>query len=168
MALSDQLNTQKNPDSDRIDDMSYIAELHHTEGSWHQYDFLLAASKYGWDYMVDSADYMVKTELDHIGTVSRSELVGSGEKELLDEFTTAGGAIKAMESLSEEAGALGLGGRSKTLGDLVKIVWFNQTRVIRMFSPINDEDLFLRYAESMIRRSFGTPDAMKKAMPVTV
>lgn len=67
-----------------------------------------------------------------------------------------------MKSLSEEAGALGLGGMSKIVGGPVKVVWINQSRVLRLFTPANDEDLMTRYAETIIRRTFGTPDAMKK------
>ena len=48
------------------------------------------------------------------------------------------------------------------IGGLVKIVWLNQTRVLRMFTPVNDEELLTRYAETVIRRSFGTAEAMKK------
>ena len=72
-----------------------------------------------------------------------------------------------MKSLAEEAGALGIGGMSKIVGGPVKIVWINQTRVIRIFTPANDEDLLTRYAESVIRRNFGTADAMKKGKPVS-
>lgn len=48
------------------------------------------------------------------------------------------------------------------IGGPVKIVWLNQTRVLRMFTPVNDEELLTRYAETVIRRSFGTAEAMKK------
>lgn len=167
MGLFDSFKSKENADSDIIDDMSYIAELKHYEGPWNQYDFLLASQGYGWNYMVDSADYMTKAELEHIGTVSISKILGAKEEELIDEFNSAKGSIKEMKSLSKEAGALGLGGMSKIIGGPVKIVWLNQTRVIRIFTPVNDEDLLTRYAESIIRRNFGTKDSMKKARPVT-
>lgn len=167
MGMLNRFKSKKSTNSDIIDDMSYIAELKHIEGTWNQYDFLLAARGYGWDYMVDSADYMAKTELEHIGTVSISRIMGANEEELIDEFNAAGCSIKAMKSLSKEAGVLGLGGISESVGSPVKIVWFNQTRIIRIFTPANDEDLLTRFAESMIRRNFGTQDAMKKAKPIT-
>jgi len=167
MGLLDVFKSKKNTSSDIIDDMSYIAELNHIEGPWHQYDFLLASQGYGWEYMVDSADYMSRNELEHIGTVSVSKMMGAGEEEFIEEYNASGCSIKAMKSLEEEASALGLGGMSKNVGGPVKIVWINQTRVLRLFTPINDEDLLTRYAESVIRRNFGTPDAMKKAKPAT-
>lgn len=167
MGLFDAFKTKQNIDSDMLDDMSYIADLKHFEGPWNQYDFLLASQGYGWDYILDSAEYMINAELEHIGTVSVSKVLGANEVELIDELNSAGGSIKKMKSLAEEAGALGIGGMSKIVGGPVKIVWINQTRVIRIFTPANDEDLLTRYAESVIRRNFGTADAMKKGKPVS-
>lgn len=65
-----------------------------------------------------------------------------------------------MHSLKEGAD-IGIGGVSQTIGAPVKIVWFNQTRILRIFSPVNDEVLFKKYFETLIRRTFGTADAMK-------
>jgi hypothetical protein len=45
-------------------------------------------------------------------------------------------------------------------------VWYNQTRVLRLFTHINDETLVTKYVETIIRRTFGTKDAMKLAKPV--
>ena len=64
-------------------------------------------------------------------------------------------------------GSLSIAGHSRTLNDSVKIVWFNQTRVLRVFTLFNDETLITKYVETLIRRTFGTPDAMKLAKPIT-
>lgn len=165
MSAFDEIKAEmRKTNSDIQDDMSFIADMRHIQGSWHQYDFLLAANGYGWDYIVDSADYISKAELEHIGTVSVSD--GAGETELVSEFNSAGGSVKSMKSLSDEYGAFGIGGMSKIVGGPVKVVWINQSRVIRIFTPINDEDLMLRYAETIIRRTFETPDSMKKYRPI--
>ena len=166
MGIFDGWKKKKETDSSVLDDLSYIADVHHVQGPWNQYDFLLASQGYGWDYMVDTADYMTKADLDQIGTVSVTAAPGGSETERIEEYKAAKDSVKAMKSLSEEASALGIGGISKTIGAPVKIVWFNQTRVIRIFSPVDDEDLFRRYMETVIRRTFGTPDAMKAAKPV--
>ena len=108
MGLFDAFKPKK-AESDTIDDMSYIAEMKHFEGPWNQYDFLLASQGYGWDYILDSADYMTKAELSNIGTVSVSKVLGAEEEELVGEYNASGCSIKAMKSLEEEAGALGLG-----------------------------------------------------------
>lgn len=167
MGLMDIFRTKKNSESDIIEDMSYIADLHHIKGPWHQYDFLLASQGYGWDYIIDSADYMIHSDLEQIGTISITKSLDSNMEELMDEFHSVGCVIKKMTTLSEEASTLGVGGISKMIGYPVKIVWINQSRVLRLFTPIDDEDLLARYAESVIRRNFGTKDAMKKAKPAT-
>ena len=61
---------------------------------------------------------------------------------------------------------LAVGGISRVLKAPVKIVWFNQTRILRFFTPVGDEQLMTRYIETVIRRTFGTKDAMKLAKPV--
>jgi hypothetical protein len=38
--------------------------------------------------------------------------------------------------------------------------------VLRVFSQIKDETLITKYVETIIRRTFGTKDAMKLAKPV--
>ena len=72
-----------------------------------------------------------------------------------------------MPELKTERGQLAIGGMSRVLGFCpVKIVWFNQTKIFRIFTIPDNDELMLRYAETVIRRTFGTPDAMKKAKPV--
>lgn len=48
----------------------------------------------------------------------------------------------------------------------MKIVWFNQTKILRFFTIIDDDTLIKKYAETVVRRTFGTPDAMKLAKPI--
>ena len=149
-----------------LDDVSYIAEMTHVPGQWHQYDFQLASQGYDWDYIIDAAEYMTKSELKRIGTVSVGFEAGEAETELIDEYNISRGSVKKMKSLSKEGANLGIGGMSKIIGAPTKIGWFNQTNTIRIFTPVDDEDLLTRYAETMIRITFGTPDAMKRAKPV--
>lgn len=142
------------------DEISYIADFRHFEGAWHQYDFLLASRGYGWDYAIDSAEYITKADLRDIGTVCVTFNLGAEATELVDEYRSCGESLKNMHSLKEGAD-IGIGGVSQTIGAPVKIVWFNQTRILRIFSPVNDEVLFKKYFETLIRRTFGTADAMK-------
>ena len=69
--------------------------------------------------------------------------------------------------LTQEHGMLSIAGRSRTLNDDVKLVFYNQTRGLRLFTPINDETLVRKYVETLLRRTFGTPDAMKLAVRQT-
>ncbi|UPS43722.1 hypothetical protein M1D30_08945 [Prevotella sp. E15-22] len=68
---------------------------------------------------------------------------------------------------AQKHGMLSIAGRSRTLNDDVKLVFYNQTRGLRLFTPINDETLVRKYVETLLRRTFGTPDAMKLAVRQT-
>lgn len=157
---------KRNSSNMMLDDITFIGDMQHIRGPWQQYDFLLAAQGYGWGYMVDSAEYMIHAELEKIGTVSSSK--GAGESiEYIEEFRASGESVKAMPSLREEAGTLGIGGMSKTLGGQpLKIIWINQSNVLRIITPVDDENKMIRYAETVVRRSFGTKDAMKMGQPI--
>ena len=149
-----------------LDDASYVGDMKHTRGAWQQYDFLLAARAYGWRTMVDWASYMESADLDAVSTLTVAEMANTPEIELIREYKARPGKIEAFDKLASEKGRLAIGGISRTLKAPVKIVWFNQTRVLRFFTPVDDDTLLLKYAETVIRRTFGTKDAMKLAKPV--
>ena len=153
---------------EELDDVFYIRDSRHTSsGPWQQYDYLLASRPYGWGYMVAQADYMAEADLKDVGTVTTAEMANMPETELIESLRSCGNRIADMPELQFERGQLAVGGMSRVLGLCpLKIVWFNQTNVLRIFTVPNNDELLLRYAETVIRRSFGTPDAMKKAKPV--
>ena len=154
-------------EEETIDDISFIKEMKHIRsGVWQQYDILLAAQGYGWEMMVGWAAYMESADLDAISTITVSELANMPSTELIDEYRKITGGLKSFKELSRERGMLAIGGISRTLKMPVKIVWFNQTRVLRFFTPVDDEILLTKYIETVIRRTFGTKDAMKLAKPV--
>lgn len=149
-----------------LNDESYIREMRHIRGPWNQYDFLLAARGYGWAYVIDSANYVSKADLMNIGTLSLSLDQESEDIEYVDAYRENGSDIASMDELQKEGSMLGLGGASQALdGAPLKIVWINQTNLIRLMTPIDDEELMTRYAETLIRRSFNSEDAMKLARP---
>lgn len=149
-----------------IDDLSYIADVKHlSNGPWHQYDVILAARGYGWETILDWADYMATADLAHISKVSKAILPGANEIDVLDEYNKYS-SFKKTPSLQEEGGVLSVGGMSKAIGGPMQIVWVNQSQLLRFFTITNDEILIRRYAETMIRRTFNTPDGMKLARPV--
>ena len=147
-----------------LDDITYIQELKHTQyNNWQQYDILLAAKGYGWEYMKSWANYMEKNDLSNISSIT-SGTIGSNEKEHIKEYDE--NSILDMPSLKTEQGYLTVAGHSKVLNNLVKICWFNQCNYFRIFTFCEDEDLIKRYIETMIRRTFNTKNAMKLAKPI--
>ena len=155
-----------------LDDISYIQEMKHLYGKvgiafWQQYDILLATQPYGWETMVDWAAYMESADFDKIDSIIVADLNVDNGIELAHVYNQNKAGLKNFERLAEEKGSLSIAGRSRTLNDSVKIVWANQTRVLRLFTHINDEPLITKYVETLIRRTFGTKDAMKLAKPIT-
>lgn len=148
-----------------LDDISYIRDMKHLtmtwQGTlWQQYDFLLAARKYGWEAMVYYADYLETADIKVIENLTTSEA------DLTEEYKHSKEGIAQFRMLTRESGSLGIGGYSDTLKTDIKIIWFNQTNVLRVFTHLDDETLMKKYVETLIRTSFGTKDAMKLAKPV--
>ena len=154
-----------------LDDISYIQEIKHLSGKvgfvlWQQYDVLLASQKYGWETMVDYVDYLETADIKNIDGITVGDLSDEQSTELVHVYNQSKVGLKNFDKLAEERGMLSIAGYSRTLKDSVKMVWFNQTRVLRLFTHIDDETLITKYVETVIRRTFGTDDAMKLAKPV--
>lgn len=149
-----------------LDDVTFIREMKRMPcGAWQQYDVLLAARGYGWDMMKAWADYMADADLEHISQVTVGSL-GTAEKDVTQSYTDNGGKCQDTPELKVEMGMLSVAGMSKTLRAPMKIVWMNQTKVLRFFTLTEDEMLMKKYAETTIRRTFGTADAMKLGQPI--
>ena len=149
-----------------LDDITFIREMKHIAANpWHQYDVLLEARGYGWDMMKLWADYMAEADLEHISQVTAGPL-GAQEKDITASYSSNGGKCKDTPELNVEMGMLSVAGMSKTLKAPMKIVWMNQTRVLRFFTLADDELMVRKYVETMIRRTFGTENAMKLGKPI--
>ena len=151
----------------KLNDFSYIQDIKHTpRGAWHRYDILLAARGYGWDTAVDWAEYVRSADLDKLSTIVTADIAGGKETEHKDEYQKYLGSLKRLPSLSHEYASLGVGGISRTLREPMKVTWFNQTRTLRLLTTVGDGPTIRNYAETLVRRKFGTKDAMKPARPI--
>lgn len=155
------------PNEYELDDVTFIREIQHIKcGAWEQYDVLLAACPYGWENMKAWAEYVSKNDLDlSHGTLSVARMVGTNAIELIEQYHSVGD-IQKIPELETEQGVLAMGGASQKLHAPVKIVWMNQTRCLRFFTLVSDKILIRRYIETVIRRTFGTPNEMKLAKPI--
>ena len=160
---------KENNSHDTLNDVSYIKDVKHLQsGDWHQYDILLAARPYNWDYMVDTAEYISHADLEDISTLTVSLLISSNEHEIIEEYYACGNSVKRIPQLHKEQGSLAIGGISQKLQEPLKIVWFNQTNIIRIFGITDDEMFIRKYAETLVRRTFGTPEEMKLGKPWSI
>ena len=117
----------------------YIEDKHHIScGIQQQYDYLLYITNYGWETMIDWAEYMSRIDIPEIETITTGGIFETEEIEIIKSYKNHGNNIKHIPEFTEEKEALSIGGYSNTLGVNVKIVWFNQTRMVRIFTVIND------------------------------
>ena len=153
-------------DDKYLDDITFIRDMKHIPaGAWHRYDVLLAARGYGWDMMKDWADYMAEADLEHISQVTAGSL-GAQERDITASYSGNGSKCRNTPELNVEMGMLSIAGMSKALKAPMKIVWINQTQVLRFFTSSDDELMVKQYVETMIRRTFGTENAMKLGKPI--
>lgn len=120
---------------------------------WQQYDILLATRGYGWDDIIEAADYLASADMDYIDSISTSSPTEETE-ELVHAYRQSKGSLKDLSLLAEEKGSLGLAGHSRKFDRSLKIVWYNQTRVLRIFSMFDDAALIRKYVETMMQRAF--------------
>ena len=154
------------PTDEYLDDITFIRDIKHFQADpWHQYDVLLAARGYGWDMMIDWADYMAVSDLEHISQVTTGSM-GTQEKDITESYKNSNGKCAETQELKTEMGILSITGISKTLKAPMKIVWFNQTRILRFFTLVDDDLLIKKYVETVVRRTFGTENAMKLGKPI--
>ena len=123
-------------------------------GMWQQYDFLIDG-EYGWNYILNSAQYIADVDLDYVGTVTVTwHTKWEQQKEYIEEVRANGGRIAGCVSLWKEGYMLGVGGFSRTLGCFVKIVWINHSRRLCIFISGDVRDDMKLFAHHVIRRDF--------------
>lgn len=153
------------PECEYLDDSTFIKTMiHAAAGEWQQYDVVLDARGYGWDTMKEWADYMAVADLEHISQVEAG-ILGEKKQDVTQSYADHGGKCQQTPELNTEQGMLSIAGFSKVLKGPVKIVWMNQTQKLRFFTLTDDELLLRKYVETVIRRTFGTKDAMKAGKP---
>lgn len=154
------------PDSEYLNDITFIKLMTQQDvpGGWQQYDVLLDARGYGWETMKEWADYMAMADLEHISQVE-AVILGGKKQDVTQSYADHGGKCMQTPELNTEQGILSIAGFSRVLKVPVKIVWMNQTQKLRFFTTTHDKLLVGKYVETVIRRTFGTKDAMKPGKP---
>lgn len=146
-------------------------EIEHMIGEtpvWHQYNVKLASRGCGWEDILRWADYMMSTDLTEFfyASVSDDSLAFFDAARFTNEYLRCGSFLE-MPELAKEHKAFTLNAEhSKSLCCPIRIEWFNNENYFTLHVKNNDVDLMKRYAETMVRMTFGTPDAFKLGKPL--
>ncbi len=130
----------------------YITKIQHSrQGSWHIYDIQLTSGM-GWEYILASAQYVADNDFSRLDGVSRAESLATKEKEYTDAVKAADGKLALCPDVAMEGSLLAVAGASKSLNTALKIAWINQTKIIRIFTLININDLLESYINALMER----------------
>lgn len=130
----------------------YITKIQHSKvDSWHVYDVRLTGGM-GWDYIMSSAQYVIDNDFSRLDGVSRAENLATKEKEFTDTVKAAGNTLADCPDLAREGSLLAVAGMSKSLNVALKISWINQTKILRIFTLVNINDLVEPYVNALVER----------------
>lgn len=140
----------------------YIQDMRCTsDGVWHQYDFILNG-RYGWQYMLESAEYVLQNDFIPLASVTRAEHPGGTEAEILPDIKKSDNSIINCPAATVEGSMLAVAGFSMKLKCMVKTVWLNQTNRLRIFTSENKTDDIKSYVTKLMERDFITDKKEQK------
>ena len=107
------------------------AQLKHVEikDGWKQFDYQWP-HRFGYEYMLKSAQWLITHDLQ-VQTLTTAEIAGAPEQEHIQELKACG---NLSDCVGKETGVLAVGGASKSAQCLLKVYWYNQTFVVRIFT----------------------------------
>ncbi len=148
-----------------LDDTSFItAVLRERNHGMYTYTFRLTGG-YGWDYMRDAVDHLFNCDIEQdsvrlsVGDVGTSTDITKG-------YLKSKKTGQIPLAWSREHGYASIFGKSKSLKCFISVFFYNQTQILKLSFPLENEKIAVAYAETIIRRSFGTPDQLKLAKPI--
>lgn len=91
---------------------------------------------YGFDFMLDAAQVVLRDFGKDLQRVAISEIAGDSPTEIVEEVMDCNGILRKCESLSEECGTLVVAGVSGIMECPIQIKFFNQTHTVALYIPI--------------------------------
>ncbi|MBR4888245.1 MAG: hypothetical protein IKU17_03790, partial [Clostridia bacterium] len=119
-----------------------------SSNAFSQHDFQIP--RYGYEQMLRMAQYVIENELSPVQTVTTAPIAGGKETEVIDAVHASGDDLFVCPATAPETGVLCVGGLSPTLKGLIKVCWFNQTGVLRIFSSAPETDYISNLAERIL------------------
>ncbi|MBR6103209.1 MAG: hypothetical protein IKP95_12330 [Ruminococcus sp.] len=125
------------------------------EDGWVIIDYT-ATWKYGYDFILDAAQGFIDNDLrDNLQRAAVAEQAGTEQTNVTEALKAAGNALRACPETAKECGMLTVAGISGIMQVPVQLVFFNQTNLVRVVSPIgkyfeeNGEHVFDNYLNSV-------------------
>ncbi len=99
------------------------------KNGWKQFDYQWPY-RFGYDDILKSAQWLITHDLQ-LQTLTTAEIAGAPEQEHIQELQACG---NLEDCVGKETGVLAVGGASKSTQCLLKVYWYNQTFVVRIFT----------------------------------
>lgn len=129
-----------------------IEKIEHIQsGPWHQYD-VLSCKVFGWEDMYMTADKVLDKDFININMITVADSIGGNTTDVTDKFIKEGNCLSTISDLKKEKGVLSIAGESKSLKAPIKIMWINQTRMMRFFTLCGNQNKIVEYIENILRR----------------
>lgn len=91
---------------------------------------------YGYDFMLDAAQVIIDTDFgDKLQRVATAEVAGARDVERIDEVRACENVLRDCPSVCGECGVLTVSGISGIMECPVQFVFYNQTRLVRLYCP---------------------------------
>ncbi|HBD93560.1 MAG TPA: hypothetical protein DC057_05260 [Spirochaetia bacterium] len=114
-------------------------------GDWVVIDYMTTWN-YGYDFILDASQSIIDNDFkDDLQRVAISMIVGSKDIEIIEEVRNNKMILRNTPSVKEENGTLTISGISQIMECPFQISFFNQTNVVRLFTPI--KQLFENHGE---------------------
>lgn len=130
------------------------------ENGWIVIDYT-TTWRYGFTFMLDAMQAIIDTDFkDNLQHVSIAKVAGTEPINITDEVKNANNNLFNCKSLLEECGVFSIAGISQIMNCPFKIVLYNQTNAVRLFSPAseyfkeNDDHVFDNYMNSIEIRAY--------------
>lgn len=125
-----------------------------SDGDWISVEYA-ATWRYGYDFMLDAAQAVLLDLGNDLQRFAKYKITGAKPVEIVGEVKACGGKLRSCEALEEECGAIALAGISGIMECPIQIMFFNQTNMVRLDSPIkaffeeHGEHVFDQYMDSI-------------------
>jgi len=78
------------------------------------------------------------------------------------------GSLLTTPSMNTQRNVLSVAGLSRVLNKNMMIIWFANARGMKFITEFDDETLLKKYAETLLRKNFGTENEMKTGKPISL